>query len=415
MIGKLSDARLLAGAALVIPSIGTIAPLGVAPLLAAVATLLLAAEKRRPLVLRRPLCALTILLAALALWGALSSAWSVIPAHSLFEAGRFALISATGLVAVAAALTLDEAGRAQVGRASLVGFALGLSVLVIEVWGGFPIHRALAGAAPRAIKLAALDRGAIVLSLTCWAPILFLIQRGRRFAAVLVFLAALAALDRLISLSAVFGLLAGAAGLAFAWWRPRATTLLLAGGFALLAAIMPLRAPTRDTVLWLSETAPWLRTSAQHRLIIWRFTDDRIAEKPLLGWGMDASRAIPGGQTSVRDYMSLPDSIPLEGDVMPLHPHDAILQWSVELGIVGMLLGAAIVVCLAWLAGITGKATRATRAVAVATLAGALPPLLLSFGIWQAWWQSTLWIAAALVAATGERPGAKAAPPETGA
>jgi exopolysaccharide production protein ExoQ len=414
LIGKLSDARLLAGAALVIPSIGTIAPLGIAPLLAVLATLLVAVEPRRPLVLRRPLCALTILLAALALWGAASSAWSTIPAHSLFEAGRFALISAAGLVAVAAALTLDEVGRAQVGRASLVGFVVGLGILVIEVWGEFPIHRALSGAAPGAIKLASLDRGAIVLSLACWVPILFLIQRGRRFAAALVFLATLAALDRLISLSAVFSLLAAGAGFALAWRHPRATTLLLAGGFVVLAAAMPLRAPTRDTVLWLSETAPWLRTSAQHRLIIWRFTDDRIAEKPLLGWGMDASRAIPGGQTSVREYMRLPDSIRLEGDVMPLHPHDAILQWSVELGIVGTLIGTAIVLCLVWLAGIAGRATRATRAIALAAFAGALPPLLLSFGIWQAWWQSTLWIAAALVAAAGKRPDTEA-PPKTGA
>jgi len=178
---------------------------------------------------------------------------------------------------------------------------------------------------------------------------------------------------------------------------------------------MPIRAPTRDTVLWLSEVAPWLRTSAQHRLIIWRFTDDRIAEKPLLGWGMDASRAIPGGKTSVRVYMSLPDSIQLEGDVMPLHPHDAILQWTVELGIVGTLLGGAIIICLAWLAGVAGGATRATRAIGLATFAGALAPLLLSFGIWQAWWQSTLWIAAALVVATGDRPDTGAAVPKISA
>jgi exopolysaccharide production protein ExoQ len=254
-----------------------------------------------------------------------------------------------------------------------------------------------------------------VLSLACWVPILFLVQRGRRFAAILVFLVTLAALDRLISLSAVFSLLAAAVGFALAWWRPRATALLMAGGFAVLLAVMPIRAPTRDTVLWLSEVAPWLRTSAQHRLIIWRFTDDRIAEKPLLGWGMDASRAIPGGKTSVRVYMSLPDSIQLEGDVMPLHPHDAILQWTVELGVVGTLLGGAIILCLAWLAGVAGGATRATRAIGLATFAGALPPLLLSFGIWQAWWQSTLWIAAALVVAAGDRPDTGAAVPKISA
>jgi hypothetical protein len=31
-----------------------------------------------------------------------------------------------------------------------------------------------------------------------------------------------------------------------------------------------------------------------------------------------------------------------------------------------------------------------------------LPPLLLDFGVWQAWWQSTLWFAAAFAMAAGE-------------
>src|SRR5229473_1888106 len=82
LIDKISDATLLAGAALVIPSIAMIAPLGIAPLLA-------------------------VLLATLALWGALSASWSIIPAHSLFEAARFLLLAIAGLVIAAAALAVD--------------------------------------------------------------------------------------------------------------------------------------------------------------------------------------------------------------------------------------------------------------------------------------------------------------------
>ena len=404
MIGKVSDARLLAGAATIAPGLAMIAPLGIAPLLALLAIALLAVEKRRALVLAWPLGALTILFAALALWGVASTAWSIIPVHSLLEGARLALIAAAGLVAVAAALTLDEAGRARVGRATVIGFALALVILAIEFLDAFPVRRALSGLADRVYPLAVLDRGATVLALACWPPILFLIERRRRFAAALVFLAALVALQLLISLSAVLALITAAGGFALAWWRPRAVALLLAGGFVVLTAVLPLRAPTRDTVIWVGEVAPWLRSSAQHRLIIWHFTRDRIAERPLLGWGMDAAREIPGGKTSVRDYMMLPDALRLDGAVMPLHPHDAILQWSLELGIGGALLGGAIVVCILWLAGFAGTASRATRAIAIATIAGALPPLLLSFGVWQAWWQSTLWLVAALIVATGGAP-----------
>jgi exopolysaccharide production protein ExoQ len=401
LIGKISDARLLAAAIVVAPSLAMLAPLGMAPLLALLAIALLAVEWRRPLVLAWPLRALTILLAALALWGGASTAWSIIPAHSLFEAARFALLSLAGLVVVAAALTLSERGRSLVGRASVVGFVLAIAVLAIELLGDFPIRRAFSGAAPHTLPLAVLDRGATVLALACWVPILFLIERRRPAAAVAVFTAALIALQLLISLSAFVALSVAAGGFALAWWRPRAAALLLAGGFVALAAVLPFCAPTRDTVIWLSHEAPWLRTSAQHRLIIWRFSHDRIAERPLLGWGMDAAREIPGGKTSVRDYMALPDELLLEGSVMPLHPHDAILQWTLELGIVGVLLGSAIVVRIAWLVGFAGTPSRATRAAGFGVIAASLPPLLLSFGVWQAWWQSTLWLVAALIVATG--------------
>ena len=76
------------------------------------------------------------------------------------------------------------------------------------------------------------------------------------------------------------------------------------------------------------------------RVAIWRFTTERVVERPWLGWGMDASRMWPG--------------------VIPLHPHNAALQVWLELGVVGA----------------------ACAAVAIAYLTiGAL-----SFGVWQEWW-----------------------------
>src|SRR5260221_14147538 len=100
-----------------------IAPLGIAPLLALLAVALLAIEPRRRLVLAWPLRVLTILLAVLVLWGAASSVWSIIPAHSLFEAARLALLSAAGLVAGAPAPAAGAAGRARVGGPGRAGFA----------------------------------------------------------------------------------------------------------------------------------------------------------------------------------------------------------------------------------------------------------------------------------------------------
>jgi hypothetical protein len=83
----------------------------------------------------------------------------------------------------------------------------------------------------------------------------------------------------------------------------------------------------------------------------------------------------------------------------------------VELGVLGGLLGAAIVIYAAWLAGFAGTASRAARATGLAVMAAALPPLLLSFGVWQAWWHSALWLTAALIVAVAGAPQPASAAP----
>jgi exopolysaccharide production protein ExoQ len=402
---KITDQHLLSAAALLLPLLGFLAPLGIAPLLTVVAVGLIAVEPRSRLRLAQPFRPLAIVLALLSLWGALSAAWSTIPQHSLFEAERLALLSASGIVVASAGLALDPAGAAKIGRASLVGLGLGIIVALVEFVGDFPIHRALSGIADRVYYFSALDRGAVVLAVTCWIAIRDLILRRRLIAAALVFVVTLLTLAQLFSLSALLGFLVAAVVFALAWWRPRIIAAVFIAGFAVLTVALPLIHPTSDFIVWLSKAAPWLRGSAFHRLIIWRFASDRVAEHPLLGWGMDASRALPDGSMDIRDYLHLPPDFlygHINGAVMPLHPHDAILQWWLELGIVGALLGLAVFAWTAWHAGAWRASPRIMRAAGLAIVAAALPPLLLDFGVWQAWWQSTLWFAAAFAMAAGE-------------
>jgi exopolysaccharide production protein ExoQ len=81
---------------------------------------------------------------------------------------------------------------------------------------------------------------------------------------------------------------------------------------------------------------------------------------------------------------------------MPLHPHDAVLQWWLELGIVGAVLGTAIVFHILWKTIETPELSRLSRAVGLAVIVTAFLPLLLNFGVWQTWWESSLWLIAAL-------------------
>jgi len=161
---------------------------------------------------------------------------------------------------------------------------------------------------------------------------------------------------------------------------------------------IPVATPSYDAVLTIHTEAPWIKYSGIHRLLIWRFAADRLAERPLLGWGMDASRAIPGGKTDFNDRLPTLH-YPGGAEALPLHPHDAALQLQLELGLPGLVLGLGIVVFVVYRVGWRAELSAHERAAALALCGSALIVALLSFGIWQAWWQATLWLVAALYCA----------------
>ncbi len=128
--------------------------------------------------------------------------------------------------------------------------------------------------------------------------------------------------------------------------------------------------------------------SAVHRWLIWQFVAEKITERPVLGWGLDSSRAIPGAHESVQGYT----------DRLPLHPHNAALQVWLELGFLGSLIGAFLA---AWpvlridrtIAGGNAQAAAVGVVAAIAVVA------LLGFGIWQSWWIAAISLVAALTVA----------------
>src|SRR6202034_4481699 len=92
------------------------------------------------------------------------------------------------------------------------------------------------------------------------------------------------------------------------------------------ALAMPLAMPPYAEALALHRDEPSIKWSVVHRIFIWRFTAERIAERPLLGWGMDAARDLPGGKPTVASLFP-GAQIPADAELLPLHPHDAVLEW----------------------------------------------------------------------------------------
>jgi exopolysaccharide production protein ExoQ len=213
-----------------------------------------------------------------------------------------------------------------------------------------------------------------------------IVERGHRASGLLFATVAVATVYALAGTAAKVAL---AAGLPMAflcyYWRARAAR---AAALVLILFIVsaPLTFARLERVSELVATADAVKFSAGHRLLIWSFVGDRIAEHPLVGWGLDSSRAIPGGK----------DPIEAGATWLPLHPHNAPLQLWLELGVPGAVLFALMAAC-AWLALARASWPRLLAAATGGSLATGLVASFATYGIWQEWWQGTLWFSLFLI------------------
>lgn len=381
------------------PPIGVYAALGIAPLLAVGALGLVALRPGQVWGWIRGQGVVAAALTAVALLGIASATWSILPTHSLLEGVRFLTLSISGLLAVGAVASLEPPHRDRIVHWTAISIAITVAALAIDMALGLPVLRFAIGASPdRLIYLERFDRGTTVIGLLFW-PIALGLLRARRigFLAVLA-VATVVALIIIPSSANRLAFAAGGVAALTAIAAPRVVPrLVLIGAMAfglVLPVAMPHLLPTNESVVALSDRAPWIKFSGLHRLLIWRFASERVAERPLLGWGMDASRELPGGHTKLTDTLSRA-VVPDNAEALPLHPHNAFLQWWVELGAVGAVLGLAAVAAL--LLRVAALRSRDGLSTATAYAVAALTISLLGYGFWQSWWLSTLWLTGALL------------------
>lgn len=367
------------------------------------------------------------LLFALALYGGISALWSLDAEASLGLALRLSLLF---LAAIGFASLLRQAtGARRVRHGALAGLAVGAIVLAIELISGGAIREitesllGLERMAPRTVleQRSEYSRAAPIAVLMLWPLVSFAGIGGRldswrdKVAWIFVASGATALAIAFIPIGAAkvaFLVAVGATALSFLLGGRRvllliaATTILLGLASPFIATRLGSPAVMHHLVDRDSPIAPRGGYSMMHRLKIWEFAATRALERPVLGWGLDAARRIPGGQDRIRpsdlgipEQRFLPDilnrmQIKRKNDFqlrnLRLHPHNAALQVWLELGLIGVILVCAIVGRAIWLAAATGN----WQAVPVA--AGGVVLASLSFGVWQGWWVATLLVAACL-------------------
>ena len=410
----LSHGHVLSAVFFILPAIVVFAPVQTSALLALAAVSSLAAwlwtERRAP-----PLNRTLILgVAALLLLATLSGFWAIEPIAALLLALRLALLSAAGIILCGIVATLTSDQRRVISRAALLGLALAICLFYVDVLSGGLIKANVLGKhCPeyRAVFYGeyCVDYGRTVslLVLMAWALLVQPAVRARLFLGVGTVIVMAGILLLTPGFAPKVAWLIGLVAL-FLAWRFRASFSKLV--FALVATAFLLGPTITDALDRPAYYSPLVAPTSTvtyvntvmllHRPLIWGFTATRILERPILGWGLDAARRTPGGQVlitpedfgytgpevgkNVTDWLHELDPV-----FLPLHPHNAILQIWLELGLIGALLACGLVIYL------VRAAVRRRHPAGLALLASSFVIANLSYGVWQNWWLAGLWLVTA--------------------
>jgi hypothetical protein len=297
-------------------------------------------------------------------------------------------------------------------RALLAAALLGAALLLLELLAGAPLNNALRGFPDPPRRPDVTKPAATLLAVFAGPAVLAAWTLGGVRAALPAALAIAAAVAASTSESARLALAAAAVAAVIALALPALARRALPAALALAVLAGP---PVLEQVSKAAVRADRLSLSGVHRTVIWDYAAERAAERPLAGFGMDASRSLPGGRnppdaarldrlgvTGAKRsfFLAAPPGI---GELIPLHTHSMPLQVRLELGVVGLGLFAVF----AFLAGRAAAAIpgRGPLAAAAAVAASAAVVSLLSYGVWQQWWWVTLALAVLPLASLSARAG----------
>ena len=325
--------------------------------------------------------ALIILFAAL-IWAAVSTTWS--PFHPKHPQDGAIVKLAFELPLYWSAICAGRRADPRLAKLALrvlaFGFgALGL-ILLAEAATGAAIYRAIHIAlyAPIRPDLAAKNVAHATFVMALLWPLAALggPAKLRPWLALVMVAGAGIAAFRLLSdapvLALVLSLLTGLA----AWRWPKGAPQVLAISIAAFFLVAPALVWAIQASGEIAEIQARLPLSWSERLGYWSHAAGWIADKPLQGWGLDASRMFAPG--------------------IQLHPHDNALQIWLELGLVGAVTAAAF-----WgltLARLSRPVRDLTATAAMASLAAYLLFGGINFGVWQEWWLGLGALVAVLVA-----------------
>jgi O-antigen ligase len=248
--------------------------------------------------------------------------------RSVAVASRLSGLFAAGLALIAAATAIAAPRRLIL--ILIVGLISGFTVAAVDIVTDGVVTSLFTDRTYRATRL---NQASIAFAILSFPITSMLLCRGERIFAGLLAVATAAMICALSGTAAKTALFAGLLTGSLLYRSHPRVARIGAVISAIIIIIAPLTLARLERLPGLGKTADTLKISAGHRLLIWSFVGDRIAERALAGWGLDSSRAVPGGEDPIRPGETW----------LPLHPHNAPLQLWLELGAPGAVLFALLI------------------------------------------------------------------------
>lgn len=180
---------------------------------------------------------------------------------------------------------------------------------------------------------------------------------------------------------------------AVAHWRLKAARfLVLAGWLTATLGMLPAVVVAHKAGLHENSVIP---DTGQARIILWNFTAHKYLERPILGVGANATRAIDDDLKPVEKRAGAKRYADRTGQ----HSHNFYVQTWFELGAVGALAFLACGV-LVWRA--IGRLTPHAQPYALAGAASGMCLAAFTWGLWQEWYLSLFGLAIMLMALADE-------------
>ena len=121
-----------------------------------------------------------------------------------------------------------------------------------------------------------------------------------------------------------------------------------------------------------------------HRLMIWSYVKEKILEKPFIGHGFFSSRNIANKLRKTQSGTKY--------QLIPLHPHNSILQIWLELGVLGIIIFLSFIKLILNKIYYYVQINRSVATIAFITFFQVFTIGQISFGLWQSWWLAVILI-----------------------